>query len=162
MISWIIASADCHWLKKTVNTGMLIRQYAEASTFNEGYAAVRKGNLWQYIDSTGKAITESIYQDALSFHDGLAGVRVKEGWGYIDYKGQYVIPVQFESARSFYEGLAAVGNTKGNWGYIDTKGNIVISYQYSYADNFENGEAKVMKGEKMLTIDKTNKLVKVF
>jgi hypothetical protein len=52
-----------------------------------------------------------------------------------------------------------VSNKKGQWGYIDKKANIVISYQYHMAENFENGVARVMRGDKVININKENKLV---
>jgi hypothetical protein len=89
----------------------------------------------------------------------LAAVATKDGWGYIDVAGNFVIRPQYDAARGFREGLAAVSNKKGQWGYIDKKANIVISYQYHMAENFENGVARVMRGDKVININKENKLV---
>jgi WG containing repeat len=36
---------------------------------------------------------------------------------------------------------------------------MVISYQYNMAENFENGIARVMKGDKVININKENKPV---
>jgi hypothetical protein len=134
-------------------------QYAEGLTFQEGYVAVKTNSKWLFLDSTGKAITEPIFDEALGFVNGMAAVSKNDLYGYINTAGVTVIPFEFANARSFAEGLAPASNAKGYWGYIDTKGNWVIKPTYHFADCFEGGEARVMKGEKMFYIDKTNKVL---
>ena len=134
-------------------------QYDEGLTFNEGFAAVRMASNWLFIDSTGKAITEAVFGDALSFKNGLAVVSKNNLYGFINTAGEMVIPCQFSLARSFSEGLAPASNAKGYWGFIDPKGKWVIHPVYDFTDSFENGEARVMKGQKVLFIDKENKVL---
>ena len=134
-------------------------QYQEGLTFHDGYAAVKTGNRWMFLDSTGKAITEAIYEDAVGFNNGLAVVAKNNLYGFINTTGEVVIPFQFSNARNFSEGLASAANAKGYWGYIDAKGTWIIKPTYHFCDSFENGEGRVMKGEKVLYIDKTNKMV---
>lgn len=80
-------------------------------------------------------------------------------YGYINKTGTIIIPLAFSNARNFTEGLAPAANAKGFWGYIDEKGNWVIKPVYDFTDNFEKGEARVMKGQKIMYIDKDNKLL---
>ena len=134
-------------------------QYADGLTFHEGYTAVKEGSKWLYFDSTGKSITEAIYEDAGNFSEGLAFVSKNSLYGYINTTGELVVPCIFYNARNFSEGLAPVANAKGFWGFIDTKGNWVIKAAYDFADSFENAEARVMKGQKIVYIDKTNKVL---
>lgn len=133
--------------------------YDEGLSFKDGYTAVRKGANWQYIDSTGKAITESIFADAQSFQNGFAAVMENELYGYINTSGKVVIGFKFTNARAFGEGLAPVANKKGDWGYINEKGEFVITPEYDFADSFDNGEARVIKGDKVLYINKNNKVL---
>ncbi|MEO6730869.1 MAG: WG repeat-containing protein, partial [Ferruginibacter sp.] len=134
-------------------------EYADGLAFQEGYTAVKSGTKWQYLDSTGKVITAAIFDDALSFSSGLAAVSKANFYGFINTNGEAIIPFEFSNARSFSEGLAPASNSKGYWGYIDNKGTWAIKPVYSFTDNFENGEARVMKGEKILYIDKSNKVL---
>ena len=134
-------------------------QYDEGLTFNEGYTAVRQGAKWQYLDSTGKTITEAIFDDAASFSQGLAAVQKNNLYGYINTAGQLIIPYSFSNAHNFSQELAAVSNAKGFWGYIDLKGNWSIKAVYDMANDFENDEARVMKGDKVLFIDKQNNVL---
>ncbi len=134
-------------------------QYDEGLTFHDGYTPVRLGAKWLYLDSTGKAITEAVFDDALNFNYGFAAVAKNNLYGYINTSGLVVIPLEFSNARSFSEGLAPAADKKGYWGYIDAKGNWVIKAVYDFTDCFENGEARVMRGQKVLYIDKTNKVL---
>lgn len=134
-------------------------QYSDGLTFRNGYAAVKQESKWLYLDSTGKTITEAIYEDAGSFSNGLAAVAKNNLYGFINTAGEIIIPFSFSNARDFSEGLAPVANAKGLWGFIDFKGNWVIKPLYDFADSFENAEARVMKGQKMIYIDKDNKVL---
>ncbi|MBL0056889.1 MAG: WG repeat-containing protein [Chitinophagaceae bacterium] len=133
--------------------------FDDGNTFNEGYAAVRLGEKWHFIDSTGKAITEPLFDDAINFSNGMAVVAKNNQYGFINTKGELVIPFQYSNARNFSEGLAPAANTKGYWGYVDVKGNWVIKPAYDFSDCFQNGEARVMKGQKIVYIDKNNTVV---
>ncbi len=133
--------------------------YDEGLTFNEGYTAVRLDTKWMYYDSTGKAITDAIYEDAYNFKEGLAPVAQDNKYGFINTAGKLVIPMQFSNARGFSEGLAPVANAKGYWGFIDVKGEWAIKPAYDFTGNFENGEARVMKDNKMMYIDRQNRVV---
>jgi hypothetical protein len=134
-------------------------EYDEGLTFKEGYTAVRQGAKWRYMDSTGKAITDPIFDDAVSFSDGLAAVQKNNEYGFININGEVIIPFTFSNAHAFSENLAAVANAKGFWGYIDKKGNWIIKPIYDFADEFTNEEARVMKADKVLFIDKQNNVV---
>ena len=134
-------------------------QYSDGLTFRDGYTAVKQGDKWLYLDSTGKVITEPIFEDAGSFNNGLAPVSKNGLYGFINTAGEIVIPLSFTNARNFSEGLAPASNAKGFWGFIDIKGNWVIKPVYDFADSFENAEARVMKGQKMVYIDKENKVL---
>jgi hypothetical protein len=134
-------------------------QYADGLTFHEGYAAVKEGDKWLYLDSTGKAITAAIFEDASCFTNGFAVVSKNYLYGFINASGEIAIPCIFSNARSFSEGLAPASNSKGFWGFIDVKGNWVIKPAYDFAYNFENAEARVMKGQKTVYIDKENKVL---
>lgn len=134
-------------------------QYDDGLAFEGGYAAVKKGGKWLYLDSTGKVITEAIFDDALSFSNGLAAVSKNNMYGFINTVGNVVIPIEFSNARSFTEGLAPAANAKGYWEFIDLKGGWVIKPLYYFANSFEGGEARVMQGEKILYIDKGNKVL---
>ncbi len=135
-------------------------QFEDGLTFNEGYAAVKINNKWQYLDSTGKIVTQPVYDDAFDFNNGMAVVVKNNLFGYIDKKGEVVIPMKFFNAHGFADGLAAAANEKSEWGFINKSGDWVIKPMYNFANNFENGVARVMKGDKLIWVDKENKVVR--
>ena len=91
--------------------------------FNEGFAAVRVGDLesgkWGYIDRAGKFAINPQFRSASRFSDGLAAVQTEQSgpWGYIDKTGAVVINPQFDATNPFSEGLAAA-RIGDKWGYI--------------------------------------------
>jgi hypothetical protein len=102
----------------------LITGLDEVSPFNEGLAAVKKGDQWAFMDKQGAI--------ALDFRDDLVATSQKEG----DIKA----PV-------FKNGRALISRTEENityFGYIDKSGKEVVKSIYVNATPFKNGFAVVM------------------
>ena len=53
----------------------LVEQVEKAESFREGYAAVRKYRLWNYVGTDGRCIGRTWFEKASSFVDGKAVVR---------------------------------------------------------------------------------------
>ncbi len=128
-----------------------IEQYDQLSSFSEGYAAVKKGNKWGYINTKGEEVLPCVYDDAGAFGDGLAAIQKNNKWGYIDTKGKVVIPINIEAmtVNKFSEGLALIV-TDGEGPYedpskyfrfyvIDTKGNKIFG-DFIYIEEGEGTE----------------------
>jgi hypothetical protein len=75
--------------------------------FSEGFADIKSGDKWHYIDRNGKQIS-SEFDETHPFSDHLAAVKVSGKWGFIDHQGSFVIEPQYKEVRSFHDGLAAV------------------------------------------------------
>jgi hypothetical protein len=54
-----------------------------AESFSQNLAAVEIGNLWGYIDLTGKIAIQLTFDDAKPFREGLALIKQGAKWGYI-------------------------------------------------------------------------------
>lgn len=167
-------------------TGKIIAApvYDEAKPFLNGFAAVRHGKYWGYIDRAGKEIIPLRYTDAGSFTpEGLACVATSpqkttvvevepgmeyEGeeaqyYGYIDKNGNWVIKPKFTGANDFSNGLARVSMDYLKSGYIDKTGKYVIPPKYDYAADFKYGFALVrINMYESVYIDKTGKVSKIF
>jgi hypothetical protein len=165
-------------------TGKIIAApvYDEVKPFVNGFAAVRHGYYWGYIDKTGKEAIPLRYKSAGSFSaDGLACVGAapkhtndreqdlameyendnSQYFGYIDRKGNWAIKPQFTDARDFSNGLAAVSLNYEKSGYIDKTGKFVIPPKYNYAGDFEYGFALVrINMFEAVYIDKSGKVSK--
>jgi len=67
-------------LKSVVDRGAMIddKSFDEVRPFCDGMAAVKKGGLWGFIDSTGKLIIEPQFDRVEDFSDGLAAVHFSD------------------------------------------------------------------------------------
>ena len=86
-------------------------------------AAIKKGNLWAFIDTNGTMI--------IDFRDDLISTRIE--------KGEYPI---------FKNNRCLISQKKGGityFGYIDKTGKTVIEPQFLNATHFENNKAVVLK-----------------
>jgi hypothetical protein len=142
-----------------------LKDVAEASSFQEGFAAVKIKDKWGYIDKSGKVVINPQFEDAADFEEGLAAISTKKdkdsketNWGYIDTEGKIVINPQFSKAYSFREGKALVSDGK-KFGYIDTKGLYAINPQFDEAKWFSDGIAAIKQGESWGFINSEGKII---
>lgn len=79
--------------------------FNDAKIFNgEGYAAVKVGEKWGFINKAGEIVIEPMYEDARSFSNGYAAVKMNGKWGFIDMQNELKIDYQFSDAKDFNEG----------------------------------------------------------
>lgn len=139
--------------------------YDYASAMYNSAAAIKEGNYWHLIDSSGKKINKSPYADIKINEIEIANMSdiffVKSGEKYImvDSKGKQIGKSQFDDAKCFSDGEIAAVKIEGKWGFVDPKGKIVIEPQYEEARSFSNELAAVKKDGKWGYIDKDNKIV---
>lgn len=101
-----------------VNGAQAESSYEDARPFNEnGWAAVKQGGKWGFIDTAGAFKIAPQYDDALSFSGHLAAIKYGELWGYISLTEKIVIAPQFLQAKSFLNGNAPVLTERG-WQFI--------------------------------------------
>ena len=142
-------SADLAWTKRegkwtlTTHDGKTVtaQQFDDVEIFYEGLAAVKIGDRYGFIDTTGTVVftLEPEYYP-MHFSDGLALVLYTGGstnqWGYINKKGKWVIPPHFSDADHFYGGLAYVilsdDPKDRRSGYINHRGQVVWQFKDKY------------------------------
>ncbi len=136
--------------------------------FNESKRTF-EGGKWTYIDSTGKEITNFIYDEAFPFAGGYALVIIGKKEGLLDKSGKEIIPVSFDEigervdmvpgkTSPFHDGLIRVRQNE-KWGFIDKTGKVVVPLIYSNAHNLSEGLGAVEQKGKWGFIDKTGKVV---
>lgn len=91
--------------------------YEDARPFADGWAAVRKGGKWGFIDREGTVQIDYRFDDARSFGQHLAAVKINGLWGYVSLKGEMAIAPAYLDAGSFYSGSAPV-KTETGWRFI--------------------------------------------
>ena len=143
-----------------------LEAYDELTSFSEGYAAVKKGEKWGYIDTKGQEVVQCQYTEAYSFHEGLAAVQKNGKWGYIDTQGKEVVPINMEAIQAgrFSEGFAFIlidydesfividktgkkmfGGKCGN--YFGFMGSGVTSDFESFIPHYKNGKLYVVDSD---------------
>ena len=142
-------SGDLAWTKRegkwtlTTHDGKTVtaQQFDDVDIFYEGLAAVKIGDRYGFIDTTGTVVftLEPEYYP-MHFSDGLAlvvqTVDSTDRWGYINKKGKWVIPPQFSDANHFHGGLAYVilsdDPKDRRSGYINHRGQVVWQFKDKY------------------------------
>lgn len=95
-----------------------------AKRFSEGFARVKIGGKWGFIDESGEFTVEPLYQlysseddndRYLDFHEGRAAFCVQDGgkkkWGYLDKTGEVAVSPVWDSVSEFSDGIARVSKS---------------------------------------------------
>ena len=112
-----------------VGFSQMLNGLDEVSQFNEGIAAVKKGNQWCFINEKGETI--------IDFRDDLVLTKFTD-----KTHGTPIYYPVFKNDRCL---IATLDGDVYKYGYIDKQGNEIVEPQYLNASNFENGYAIVIK-----------------
>lgn len=136
-----------------LNYELLYGPFDYAGSFNNGVAAVKKGNEWFLIGTDGENIAGP-YESILLDERGICSIAercfVKENGAYylIDIEGNKVTDTAFQDAKLFInskETTAVKINNK--WNYIDVSGTVTeMPEVYEDANAFSCGLALASKG----------------
>ncbi len=99
------------------------RAYEDARPFDDGWAAVKKGGKWGFIDLEGNLKIDYRFEDALSFSGHLAAVQLDGAWGYVSLRGELAIEPEFLEAKNFENGHTQV-RTRDGWLFLS-----LVEYQ---------------------------------
>lgn len=125
--------------------GQVIKDLDWVSPMHDGLAAVKKGNMWGFIDKDGVMKIEP-REDIVSSKTSSSGVLEDNEMKYpLFVEGRCLIEQTFEGIRYF--------------GFIDMQGKTVIEPGYINATNFRNGFALVTQYSKQV-LGKNNLLGK--
>ena len=92
---------------------------------NGDYAAIMRGELWGFVDYSGKTVISPKYQNAKSFSMGLAAVCDDDKWGYIDVSENHIIDLQYSDCLNFSSAGTAFVKDENSW-------EIVKLYKYNH------------------------------
>lgn len=157
-------------------TGRIVIEpvFFSAGSFREGIADVGvypkgrksidgKVGYYQYIDRTGKPISDEKYEITFDFSEGFAHVvNAENKQGFIDRSGRMVIPQRSQGNK--VSNGRILFRTQGNMpdsraGYYDISGKIVIDPVFSYGKEFSEGLACVDTEKGTGFIDVSGKFV---
>jgi hypothetical protein len=89
------------------------------------------GNVYGYIDTSGKVQIKARFTYAYSFVDGLAAVCIEwQKCGFIDKSGEFVVEPKYRVTNPFSEGLALAGLDYDIVGFVNKCGEMVIAPQF--------------------------------
>ncbi|ADQ07812.1 conserved hypothetical protein [Caldicellulosiruptor hydrothermalis 108] len=130
------------------------------SYFSEGKIITKYNGKYGYIDSSGKKVTDFVYDKALPYNNGVANVCKGGKWGYIDEKGNELISCRFDSLGvKFGNGFL---QKKGNkWYFVqpNKKWVSVFKGNYDVIRAMSEGFSAVKKGSKWGYINSKGELV---
>ena len=102
------------------------------------------GNVYGYIDTSGKVQIKARFTVASSFIDGLAAVCIEQKCGFINKSGDFVIEPKYRVTSPFSEGLALAGLEYDKVGFVNKSGEMVIEPQFmNSGPRFNEGLAVV-------------------
>lgn len=143
----------------------MLGDYDYASTMNGGIAAVKMGEQWQLIDSSGNIIGGTSYLDIkldekqIAYRNGRAFVSTTAGeYVMIDENGTKIGNLTFEDAKVFAGEAPTAVKMAGKWCFIDAEGKLVSDQKYDDARSYANGLAAVCIDGKWGFIDESGSI----
>lgn len=151
-----------------INTrGKLVIDYVydEATSFKNGYAIVRKGNMITAIDKE-QHILQSFTADKIKGINKQARIVIfieNKKQGFINFLSRKVIDPQYDELYICETGdvnnYLVLFKQKGKYGYLDVQGNIVTIAQFDEVYGFNNGGALVCINKQYGIIDTKGKII---
>ena len=132
----------------THSSPISIRDYVRRinSNFTGGLAAVKKGNVWGYIDKIGKIVIPLKYDRVWRFSEGLAKVRLNGKYGFINPKGEEIIPLKYDNVELPWRRNSLPVKIGEKWGLINDKGILITPIKYDeivWNSGIEQGSVRV-------------------
>ena len=135
--------------------------YEYAGKFCDGIAAVKKGEMWSLVNSSGDIMAKKQYKEiALNnreecVNNGVIFVK-DESWHILNTELEVVADLDCEEVDIASTGDLFAFKKGGKWGFADYKGKIVISPQYEDARAFSFGYGGVKKNGQWGFVDRDN------
>ena len=101
-----------------------VAEFDYSLAFSEGFSAVEKEFKHNFIDKSGRLLSDKWFDYAFSFREGFAIVEIDNKYNFIDIDGKLLSEVWFDDAYSFSCGHARV-RIDGKAGKINTKGELI-------------------------------------
>ncbi|MEE9437825.1 MAG: WG repeat-containing protein, partial [Saprospiraceae bacterium] len=130
--------------------------YDRINKFSSGLSLVNKGDLYGYINKSGKIAIDMQYQSAKSFIEKWAIVTKDQKSGIIDTDGKEVIPIIYEKIWLPESNKIRVKLNKKYY-YLNLDGSKSNIKGYNKATNFFGNYAIVNNGAQYMLLDKNGK-----
>lgn len=171
-----VSSSGKYGYVNTKGEKVIDHQFDEAYTFYDGVAAVKVGNAWGLINSSGNFIVAPKYA-ALHYAGSNRYVfasKISSSssysllYGLMDASGKEVVPAIYSDINGDKDdtsGRFTARNANGKYGFIDGNGNTIVDFAYNRVGEFLNGYGSVYaengvgqiintSGQPVLTLEK--------
>lgn len=108
-----------------------------------GFAPVRNGQEWFYINPNGEMVFGEKFTRAFGFYEGRASVKKDDSWYHVDESGNPAYDRKFAWCGNFQYGRCAVRENDLSYHHITIDGEDVYPERYCYAGDFREGSAVV-------------------
>jgi hypothetical protein len=128
-------------------------------SYNEGLAVVKKGNLYGFIDKTGRIVIDFKFSNARSFNEGVSAAEIKNsGWGLIDKKGNFITPM-YKYIYYYSGGFFRFETAEGKTGFLRPDGTIAINPEFEEAGSIVEGYTYIKKNGRYGYINSEGKII---
>jgi hypothetical protein len=111
--------------------------------FNNGMVAIKVGEQWGFLNTSGKLAVPIKYDKVTEFYEGYAGAEAGGQFFVLSSTGT-AVPIadsKTKDVKHFSDGLAPYYTTDKKSGYVDTKGQVVIPATFHSVGYFVGGLA---------------------
>jgi len=122
------------------------KSFADAMPFAEGYAPVKLGEQWGYINDQGSMVIQPGFDEATGFSNKMAAARLGPKWGYIDPEGIFQVAPKLDYATGYSHGFSTFGVLVGgamNYGVMNQHWDLVTKPTWHEKLDFSEGPALV-------------------
>ncbi len=136
-------------------------QHLSVPVDNPVLIRISEGQLFGFIDTTGRVAVPCIFRALFQFSEGYAAARKDGLYGFIDGSGAWAIAPQFDFVGAFHDGIA-IAYLDGLPFYINKAGQRLFPDRYTEVHPFRCGRAVVYDGEKCGVINTQGELIVPF
>ncbi|MFM7711090.1 MAG: WG repeat-containing protein, partial [Ferruginibacter sp.] len=138
------------------NNGQLLWDEVEPSV--NGFSRVLEGNKFSFIDQSGRAIAEPVYDGARNFAHQRAAVSINEKWGFLNEQGKLVIGCFYDIAFDFYSDKTVI-RKDNQWFVINIDGRILTKLTIDLCLEVTPGFLRYTRAGETGTMDFTGKVL---
>ena len=140
-------------------------EYADATAFNLGVAAVKEKDKWKIINDNGEPLCQTEFDGVIvdekdiAYRNDRLFVKASGGIIMIDSAGNKIGNDVYEDAKLFADSTYAAVKKDGKWFYINNNGERKSDKTYEDARSYSNGFAAVKTGGKWGFADENENIV---
>ena len=118
-------------------------KFNSARSFVNGYAGVKMGGKWGFINRKGEIVVKCVYDKIKDFSEDVVAVEKSEVWGVVDNKGMHVLNFWFAFIGPCRNGIIRARDANDEFFFYNKQGDRQMAESFKYARDFSDGMAAV-------------------